>query len=145
MGWGWWCFPVAGTLLSGVSIIQIRSEPKSPLSLFLFAIYISMCYHCSSSRGRRAASGVYHPCVRRISCFCMPCEEKTCSFGYWDCFFLQPVREDMWFHLLKLVPVSEDRCWFPMQKGGKLVGERLLDTCQLMRVPGCEPTILKAE
>jgi len=47
--------------------------------------------------------------------------------------------------LLELVPVSEDMCWFPMQRGGKLVRERLLDTCQPMCVLGCEPTILKAE
>jgi len=47
--------------------------------------------------------------------------------------------------LLELVPVSKDRCWFPMQRGRKLVRERLLDICRPMRVPGCEPTILKAE
>jgi len=41
--------------------------------------------------------------------------------------------------LLELVPVLEDKCWFPMQRGGKLVRERLLDTCRPMRVPGCEP------
>jgi len=29
--------------------------------------------------------------------------------------------------LLKLVPVLEDRCWLLMQRGGKLVRERLLD------------------
>ena len=71
----------------------------------------------------------------------------------WDCFFLPPVRKDVWFthfsggyaRLLELVPMSEDRCWFPMQRGGKLVRERLLDTCRPMRVSGCEPTILKAE
>jgi len=83
-----------------VSTIQIGSEPlKSPLSLFLFAIYTSMCYHCSSSRRRRATSvsGAYHPCAKRISCLCMPCQGKTCSLCYWDCFFLQPVREDVWF------------------------------------------------
>jgi len=45
---------------------------------------------------------------------------------------------------LELVPVSEDRCWFPMQRGGKLVRERLLDICRPMCVLGCEPTILKA-
>ena len=47
--------------------------------------------------------------------------------------------------LLELVPVSEDRCWFPLQRAGKLVRERLLNTCRPMCVTGCEPTILKVE
>jgi len=130
-------------------------SPKGPLSLFLLAIYTSTYYHCFSSRGRRATS------VSRgrilvsggYLAFARPVRERhvvsttkiafSCSLSRKTCGLL--IFQEGMPYLLELVPVSVGKCWFPMQRGEKLVHERLLDTCRPMHVPGCEPTILKVE